>query len=304
MSVREDFLALLRTDQSFHEEVRRQLLTEEVLSLPKRVDRLTEVVSETTSLLQETVKLVQGLTRSQLQVEQRLDRVEATLVQLAEAQQRTTERLDRVETSLAQLAEAQNRTEERLQQLAVAQEHATERLDRLETSLTQLAEAQRHTEEALKELLSWQRGEAGRRDGERYERDTLRRAPALFIGGRGGSPDQPWVQERLTECVASLLMQEEFEAEEDPFLADLLWWKEEQVAVAEISVQVDSKDVTRAARRAETLGRAGLHVIPVVIGEDWARSSTREQASIRHVEWKVGSDFSAGLLAFRRRLKT
>jgi len=108
MSVREDFLALLRTDQNFHEEVRRQLLTEEVLSLPKRVDRLTEVVSEKTSLLQETVKLVQGLTRSQLQVEQRLDRVE--------------------------------------------------------TSLAQLAEAQRHTEEALKELLSWQRGEAGRRD--------------------------------------------------------------------------------------------------------------------------------------------
>src|SRR5918999_1639032 len=101
MSVREDFLALLRTDQSFHEEVRRQLLTEEVLSLPKRVDRLTEVVSETTSLLQETVKLVQGLTRSQLQVEQRLDRVEVSLVQLAEAQQRTTEHLDRVEASLA-----------------------------------------------------------------------------------------------------------------------------------------------------------------------------------------------------------
>ena len=168
MSVREDFLALLRTDQNFHEEVRRQLLTEEVLSLPKRVDRLTEVVSETTSLLQETIKLVHGLTKSQLQVEQRLDRVEA---------------------SLAQLAEAQNRTEERLQQLVAAQQRTTERLDQLETSLTQLAEAQRHTEEALKELLSWQRGEAGRRDGERYERDTLRRAPALFIGGRGGSPD-------------------------------------------------------------------------------------------------------------------
>jgi hypothetical protein len=101
-----------------------------------------------------------------------------------------------------------------------------------------------------------------------------------------------------------LLTQEEFETEEDPFLADLLWWKEEQVAVAEISVQVDSKDVTRAARRAETLRRAGLHVMPVVIGEDWARSSTREQASTKHVEWKVGSDFSDGWLTFRRRLKS
>jgi hypothetical protein len=34
----------------------------------------------------------------------------------------------------------------------------------------------------LQALLSWQRGEAGRREGERYERDVVRRAGVLFNG--------------------------------------------------------------------------------------------------------------------------
>jgi hypothetical protein len=34
-------------------------------------------------------------------------------------------------------------------------------------------------------LVSWQRGEAGRREGERYERDVVRRALVLFHGGQG-----------------------------------------------------------------------------------------------------------------------
>ena len=91
-----------------------------------------------------------------------------------------------------------------------------------------------------------------------------------------------------------------FESVEDPFLADLLWWKNEQIAVVEISVQVNGDDVVRAARRAATLRRAGAPALAVVIGEDWAISDARERALARQVEWKVGSDLSEGFLAFRR----
>src|SRR4030095_12912455 len=96
MSIREDFLALLRTDQDFHEEVRRQLLTEDVLGLPRKLDRLSETVAETNALLHETVRLAHGLMESQQQVEQRLDRVETSLVRLAEAQRHTEERLQQL----------------------------------------------------------------------------------------------------------------------------------------------------------------------------------------------------------------
>ncbi len=91
------------------------------------------------------------------------------------------------------------------------------------------------------------------------------------------------------------------DAEDDPFLADLIWWKGEQVAIIEVSLQVDRQDVSRAERRANTLKRSGAHAIAVVIGEQWATPEAREQAQVRQVEWAVDADLSEGFLSFRRR---
>src|SRR5205814_440307 len=138
---------------------------------------------------------------------------------------------------------------------------------RTEARLMDLAEAQARMEVDLRWLMNWQRGESGRRDGERYERDTLRRAPALFAGGQGGPPDRPDVQQRLTTLLASVLTHTDLEAENDPFLADLVWWKGEQTAVVEVSLQVDRQDVYRAERRAATLRQSGAQALAFVIGE-------------------------------------
>lgn len=272
MVVREEFLELLRTDPTFREQVRRQLLTEELLALPGRFDHLTGLVGQALSLLSETVGVVRDL---------------------AETQRRTEEGLQRQGEQIQALIQAQQRTEEHVGRL-------DGRMDRVEAALEQLTEAQRRTEEELRWLVSWQRGEAGRRDGERYEREIIRRASVLFNGGQGGAPDQPSVQQRLAEPLGSLLAQGLLEAEEDPFLADLLWWKGEQIAVVEISLQVNGDDVVRAIRRVATLRRAGAQTLAVVIGERWATSDAQEQARARQVEWKVGSDLSEGFLAFRR----
>jgi hypothetical protein len=263
--VREEFLELLRRDQTFREEVRRQLLSEDLLALPGKFDLLTERVGEVLSLLRETVGVVRDLTEAQ---RQQGEHIQA----LIQAQQRTAERIGRLDG----------------------------RMDRVEAALERLTEAQQHTQEELQWLLSWQRGESGRRDGECYEREIIRRAPALLNGGQGGAPDQPLVQQRLTDQLRSLLAQDVFESLEDPFLADLIWWKGEQTAVVEISVQVNGDDVARAARRAATLRRAGSPALAVVIGEQWATSDSRDRALAREVEWKVGSDLSEGFLAFRR----
>jgi len=215
------------------------------------------------------------------------------LLALPELVRALVEAQSRTEVQVAAMAEAQRRTEERVGPL-------DGRMDRIEAALERLAEAQQHTAEELRWLVSWQRGESGRRDGERYEREIIRRAPALFNGGQGGPPDQPAVQQRLAEQLSALLAQGMLESVEDPFLADLLWWKHEQTAVVEISVQVDDDDVMRAARRAATLRRAGAQALAIVIGEQWALAEVRERALAGHVEWKVGADLSAGFLAFRR----
>jgi len=96
------------------------------------------------------------------------------------------------------------------------------------------------------------------------------------------------------------LLVREVETEDDPFLADLLWWKGEQLAVVEVSLQVNGNDVLRAARRAAILQQAAAQVKATVIGEEWATPDTRERARASGVDWKVGADLSEGFLAFRR----
>jgi hypothetical protein len=308
-----DLLRLLREHAEWREPLRSLLLTEDLLALPGRFERLVSLVSEGVSLQQETLAVVRQLivlqehnTESIRQLADAQQRTEDRLTALADAQQRTEDRL-------TALADAQQRTEDRLTALIEAQQHTEERLQRTEDRLTALIEAQQHTEERLQRLeeqlyqlteqvralVTWQRGEAGRRDGERYEREILRRAPFLFVGGEGGVADQLEVRRRLTKRLGRLLANE-FRAEDDPFLADLLWWKGEQVAVVEVSVKINGEDVLRATRRAATLRQAGAAVTAVVVGEEWATTETRAHAHALGVEWKVGADLSPGLIAFRQ----
>jgi hypothetical protein len=128
----------------------------------------------------------------------------------------------------------------------------------------------------------------GRREGERYERHVIRRAPFLFNGGEGGSPYEPMIQQRLASMLPREQREQLFHDEEgDPFLADLIWWKDGQVAVVEISLQVDGYDVIRASRRAQTLRNASIQAIGVVIGRDWANPDAYDAAIRYRVEWLI-----------------
>jgi hypothetical protein len=285
-----DLVRLVEERPEWRAELRRLVLTDELLALPEQVARLRH---DTEQGFQQLAAQIAGLSAAQT-------RTEEQLVILSQAQARTEERLGvlseaqaRTEEQLVILSQAQARTEERLGVLSEAQA-------RVEEQMIALSQAQARTEEALRWLVNWQRGEAGRRDGERYEREMLRRAPALFSGGQGGAPDHPNIQQRVTAQLGPLLAGDMLDAENDPFLADLVWWKDEQMAVVEVSVQVDRQDVSRAERRAATLRRSGAPVIALVIGEQWATPEAREQAQVRQVGWKVGADLSEGFLAFRR----
>jgi len=313
--VRKEFLELLRTDAAFREEVRRQILTDDLLALPQKVDSLAELVAESLTVLREVVEVIHTLADAQVRTEAILQRHEQQIGQLIEAQQRT-------EAQVRELVEAQRRTEailqrheEQIAELIKAQREIYEILRRHEEQIGQLIEAQRQmeaqlrelvraqqrTEEQLQKLVHWQQGEVARQRGRDYEREIIRRAPVLFSGGEGGSTEEFIVRRRLTQELASLLGDGPVEKEADPFLADLLWWKGDRVAVVEISLQVNGYDVHRAAERAATLRRAGLHAIPFVIGEEWTGSEAQDLAVSKRVEWKVGSDLSEGFRDFRRR---
>jgi archaellum component FlaC len=278
-----------------------------VLRLENALERLVEARARTEAAVSPLAvtqvhleERVEQLEERMERVENRLDRVEAALVRLAEAQARTEEQLARQGAQIVALTEAQRRTEEQLAR-------TEEQLVRQGAQIVSLTEAQRRTEERIERLteqvqalVSWQRGEAGRREGERYERDVVRRAPVLFHGGRGGAPDQPEVQRRLTAWLQAMPVEDILPATADPFLADLLWWKGDQVAIVEVAIQVNGEDVRRVVQRAETLRRGGVQAMAVVIGENWATLDTHERAQALGVDWKVGADLSPGFLAFRR----
>jgi len=283
----EEFLRLLRTDHAFREEVRRLVLTEELLTLPEKVEELTKAVRELVEAQREHSKILR----------QHSEQIAA----LVEAQRRTEEILRQHSETLRQHSEILRQHSEQIAALIEAQNRTGAQIAALEAQIAALVEAQRRTWEELQRLVTWQRGEAGRREGERYERQVIRRAPAIFNGGQGGSPEQPIVQQRLNQLLAPFWQEGLIAPEDDPLLADLIWWKDEQIVVVEVSLQVDRYDVERAARRAATLRRAGATAMGVVIGEEWATPEAYDEAFRRQVEWFIGSEMSDGFREFRVR---
>jgi len=209
------------------------------------------------------------------------------VAELAEAQRRT-------EQQVAELAEAQRRTEQQVAELAEAQR-------RTEQQIAQLVHVVQDLVQRLARLEQWRDGEAGRREGERYEREIRRQAMSLFYGGFGGAPEEPQVMERVREWIAKLTTPERLlTREHDPMLADLLWWKGGRVFVVEVSLKVDRTDILRAKGRAELLRRIGVDATPVVIGEEWATPEARDTAITQGVAWFAGGEMSPEFVEIRK----
>ncbi|MCS6816140.1 MAG: hypothetical protein N0A16_08705 [Blastocatellia bacterium] len=289
-----DLVRILEEHPEWRAELRRLLLTDQLLELPTVVHELAEAQRRTEERVQALAEQVRELAEAQRRTEQQV-------AELAAAQQRTEQWVAelaaaqrQMEQQLAELAAAQRRTEQQVAELAAAQRQMQEQT-------AELAAAQRQMGQVLLQLVGWQQGEAGRREGERYERRTIARAPNLFLGGEGGAPSDPDVRRRLSQWLRPLYQQGQTpDPPADPFLADLLWWKEDEVLLVEISQKVDAQDIRRARQRADTLRAVGVKATPVVIGEEWATPESQVLAQAELVEWFVSGGSSQGFLRFRR----
>jgi hypothetical protein len=168
----QDFLRLLRERPEWLDEVRRVVLTDELLALPRE---LAEAQLRTDARFAELAEAIQRLTlrfeeaqrRNEEQLAELRRQVDARFAELAEAIQRLTLRFEeaqrrneeqlaelrrQVDARFAELAEAQRRNEE---QLAEAQRRNEEQLAELrrqvDARFAELAEAQRRNEEQLAE---------------------------------------------------------------------------------------------------------------------------------------------------------
>jgi hypothetical protein len=130
------FIELLYKHPEWRAELRQLVLTEELLTLPQ---------------------LVQELVEAHKRGEERMTRIEQSLVELVEAQKRN-------EQSIAELVEAQKRNDERFAELIEVQKRheerlagVEERLTRLEQTVAELVEAQKRNDERFAELIEVQK---------------------------------------------------------------------------------------------------------------------------------------------------
>jgi hypothetical protein len=326
---------LLQEDPALAETLRAALIGDQLERLIAAVQGLSAIVRQSTERserqevdLQELRRITSELVETSRQSVARIDALERTVAELVETSRQSVARIDALERTVAELVETSRQSVARIDALERTVAELTEivrqsvaRLDTLEQIVAQSVERLAAAEtliahsirrlEALEELVqqvvrqlgelqSWQRGEAGNRDGERYQRSIRKQAWQLLNGGEGGETDEPHVEQKLRGWLIRNGQAIRPGPEANPVDADLIWWKGDRVAVIEVSVKVNGRDVRRAAKRAQTLRAVGVDAFPVVIGQEWATPETQLHAQQEGVEWKVGDDFSDGLIEFRR----
>ncbi len=271
-----DLLRLLGEHPEWQAALRRHILTDELLAVPGRLDRveaaleqLTVRVDQLAARLEELTVRVDQLTVRVDQLAARLEELTVRVEQLAVRVDQLAARLEELTVRVDALAEAQARTEQQLATLTARVDALAEAQARTEQQLAELAEAQRRTEERLQRIEV----HVGDLRGEAVERRYRDRAPAYFgrLLRRLRVLDAAALADRLDRAVEEGRLSE---AERDTvLLADVVATgrrvpdEVEAYLLAEVSAGVGPDDVRRAAARAAALARLGRPVLPVVAGE-------------------------------------
>lgn len=224
----QDLVRLIEQRPEWRAELRRLVLTEELLELPALVRQLVE---------------------AQARTEERLDALAGQVQQLAEAQART-------EQNLASLTA-------RMDQLAARMDELAARMDELAARMDQLVEAQMRTQRELANLAGDVRG--FRLEWRYRERASAYFGP-LLRGLRVHAPSAvvDEYEDRLPRDGIPELLRADLVVQGQPRRypeRGQIW------LVVEVSATVDSHDLERALLRARMLREAGLKVLPVVAGE-------------------------------------
>lgn len=260
-----DVVRLLEQHPEWRAELRRLILTEELLALPDQIAELTRQVTR--------------LTEAQARVEERLVRTEERLVQIEEQQARTEERQARTEERQARTEEWQARTEEWQTQIE-------ERQARTETRLDSLTGVVKRLSDDVGTLKGKGLETHYRLHGSPFFGSLLRRPHVLSSEELSDILDPGMDQGSLSSGEALEIRRADLVVRgtrrKDRTLVYL---------VVEVSWTIDLEDVERAARRSAHLAKTGLSALPVVAGE-----TVRPGVADRAQELKVWQMTNAALV--------
>jgi hypothetical protein len=286
-----DLVELLEQYPQWRQELRRLVLTDELLDLPRVVRELSDRIAE----------LVEAQKRAEARldrVEARLDRIDQQIAELVEAQKRTDEKIaelveaqKRTDEKIAELVEAQKRTDEKIAELVEAQKRTDEKI-------AELVEAQNRTEGVVAELVISQRQmseDIGTLKGFAIEQ-SFRARPLAWYGKILRRP-HVLTDEELADLLEpalerGLLTDEQFRdlSLADAVVSGRLKTDDQPVyLIVEVSWGVGESDLRRAMRRAEYLAKAGVRAHPA-LGGRWIIPQVKSEAEsvrdIHLIEWK------------------
>jgi len=249
---RGDFIRLVETRPEWRAELRRLVLTDELLSLPAQVATLTDRIVTLAEAQQRTEVQVATLTT---QVATLTDRI----VTLAEAQQRTEAQVTMMTDRIATLAEAQQRTETQVATLARTMQTLTDDVGTLKG----------------KSLEADYRAK-----GHAYFSRVVRHPHVLtsdeIVTLVEGAQDRGVFSADETQVLyaADVIVHGRCPADGT-----------EVYLVVEVSWSVDPHDVERAVQRAALLARMAVAVIPVVAGARLTAEAGR--LAHQHQVWQL-----------------
>lgn len=270
-----DFVRILERRPDWREELRRLILTDELLKLPQVVRELVEAQRRTEEELKTLTARVDSLT-------QRVDSLAVQMEALTSRVDSLTRRVDSLTAQMEVLTARVDSLTQRVDFLAAQMEALTARVDSLTQRVDSLAaqmealtarvdsltEAQVKTEETLRRLGI----DVAELKGDSLERKYREKAPAYFgpllRRAKSLSADELWdiVDRGIEEGV--LTSEEAREVLDTDIVVRGRRWKDgkEEYLVVEVSWGVGVTDVERAVRRAELLRKLGLEVRAVVAG--------------------------------------
>ncbi len=130
-------------------ELRRKLLTDDLLAMPESVRAIRETQRE----MQETQQRIADLLN---QTAERLDALEARQARTEANQAQSDARLTRIESSQERMEARQDQSDARLERIETKQEQSDARLTRIESSQERMEARQDRMESTQAEMLEWQ----------------------------------------------------------------------------------------------------------------------------------------------------
>lgn len=247
----QELTLLLARHPEWRAEVRRLVLTDELLESPGTIRELAEAQGRTKQHRGILEQRMIELAEAQIRTEQRLDTLEQRMIELADAQVRTALRVN-------ELVEAQSRTALRLNELV-------EVVARLEATLGIVADRQNQMRG------DWLAQRYSDRAASYFGRQ-LRRLRVVLPGRAIDQATEDLLEANLSDkeleevfwlgVLAHGRLRHAPDSSADVWLA------------VEVSGVIDRGDVERADRRAALLRKAGLCALPVVAGEGVTQGAT------------------------------